>query len=95
MISCTCYDYTHGHLCKHCHKVHHLHRTPLPTCSEIHPVDPVLDDPCIITDEDEIVQEIGVHPPERVQTEVSKCYRMHVCMYVIKEILHACTPIKV
>ena len=21
MISCTCYDYSEGHLCKHCHKV--------------------------------------------------------------------------
>ena len=78
MISCTCYDYTHGHLCKR-HKVHHLHRTPLPTCNEMHLIDPVLDDSCIITDEDEIVQEIGVHPPERVQIEVSV---INVCVYV-------------
>ena len=21
MMTCTCYDYLHGHLCKHCHKV--------------------------------------------------------------------------
>jgi hypothetical protein len=21
MISCTCWDYSEGHLCKHCHKV--------------------------------------------------------------------------
>ena len=26
MISCTCYDYQHGHLCKHSHKVYTLHQ---------------------------------------------------------------------
>ena len=82
---------------RECHKVHHPHTTPLSTCDEIHQpeVDPVLDDPCISTDEDEIMREIGVHLPERVQTEVSKYYRMYVYMYVIKEIIHACTPIEV
>ena len=25
MISCTCYDYQHGHLCKHSHKVYTLY----------------------------------------------------------------------
>ena len=24
MITCTCYDYQHGHLCKHTHKVKNL-----------------------------------------------------------------------
>ena len=26
MISCTCYDFSHGHLCKHVHKVQSVHR---------------------------------------------------------------------
>lgn len=25
MITCTCYDYQHGHLCKHVHKVHQVY----------------------------------------------------------------------
>ena len=25
MITCTCYDCQHGHLCKHTHKVFHMH----------------------------------------------------------------------
>ena len=25
MISCTCYDFSHGHLCKHAHKVQSVH----------------------------------------------------------------------
>ena len=88
MISCTCYDFTHGHLCKHCHKVHHLHRTQLPTCNELHQVDPVLDDPCINTNEDEVsVQEIGVHPPKRVQNEVGKCCPTHTHIHIIMHLL--------
>ena len=26
MVSCTCYDFKHGHLCKHSHKVHMMHQ---------------------------------------------------------------------
>ena len=26
MISCSCYDYSHGHLCKHTHKVQTVHQ---------------------------------------------------------------------
>ena len=29
MISCTCYDYQHGHLCKHTHKAHAIHNGQL------------------------------------------------------------------
>ena len=25
MVTCTCYDYQHGHLCKHCHRIYCLH----------------------------------------------------------------------
>ena len=25
MVMYTCYDYQHGHLCKHCHRIHCLH----------------------------------------------------------------------
>ena len=37
MISCTCYDYQHGHLCKHSHKVYtlHLNSTTTATTSSI------------------------------------------------------------
>ena len=24
MVTCTCYDYQHGHLCKHCHRIYCL-----------------------------------------------------------------------
>jgi hypothetical protein len=46
-----------------------------------------LDDPCINTklNEDEIsVQEVGVHPPERVQSEVGKCFPTHTRAYFHK-----------
>ena len=30
MILCTCYDFQHGHLCEHTHKVFHLHMQQQP-----------------------------------------------------------------
>lgn len=27
MLRCTCYDYSHGHLCKHVHKVQSMHQS--------------------------------------------------------------------
>lgn len=27
ILQCTCYDYSHGHLCKHVHKVQGIHQT--------------------------------------------------------------------
>lgn len=35
MISCTCYDYQHGHLCKHSHKVYSLHLNSTATATSI------------------------------------------------------------
>ena len=56
MISCSCYDFQHGHLCKHSHKVHSLLKSPEPD-------EP--DDPCPLSnDPDDRVstKEIGTQP---------------------------------
>ena len=34
MISCTCYDFQHDHLCKHTHKVFHLHMQQQPVSDD-------------------------------------------------------------
>lgn len=34
MISCTCYDFQHGHLCKHTHKVYHMHKQRQPVSDD-------------------------------------------------------------
>jgi len=61
MISCTCYDFQHGHLCKHTHKVYHLHMQQ----------QPVNDDGDIVTDTTDLSlpMEIGVTPPKAAQNE--------------------------
>lgn len=62
MISCTCYDFHHGHLCKHTHKVYHLHMQ----------LQPLSDDRCKTTGDTSDVllpMEIGVTPPKPVQDE--------------------------
>lgn len=74
MISCTCYDFQHGHLCKHTHKVFHLHMQQQSVSDDGESDDGESDDGSntdAVTDTTDLPSpmEIGVTPPKTAQDE--------------------------
>jgi len=75
MVKCTCYDYQHGHLCKHAHKIYGMHTQKnemLAECSK-------LDNDCTyeestadIVEKEQQVNCIGVKPSKSAQNEAGK-----------------------
>ena len=63
MILCTCYDFQHGHLCEHTHKVFHLHMQQQPV-DDGGNTDAVTD-----TTDLPWPMKIGVTPPKAAQDE--------------------------
>ena len=64
MITCTCYDFQHGHLCKHTYKVFHMHMQRQPVRDDDGKNDAVtntIDLPSPL--------EIGVNPHKTAQEE--------------------------
>ena len=74
MISCTCYDFQHGHLCKHAHKVNYLHvqsKSATDDTTERGGSSAETDTP---NDTDLVSPEvIGVAPIKTAQDETSMC----------------------
>ena len=72
MIMCTCYDYQHGHLCKHAHEIYSMHTQMQAECSGISKVDNdcIHEDPRSIDIEADTVEmsertvEMSEHPVE-------------------------------
>lgn len=75
MISCTCYDYQHGHLCKHVHKVYSLRRQQeIEDEKEIDDVD-LPDDDASVIEEDQSTAAVQLHDPSKtVQDSAGICY---------------------
>ena len=65
MISCTCYDCHHSHLCKHTHKVFHLHMQQQPVSDDGGSDDGSNTDTIDLPSP----MEIGVTPPKTAQDE--------------------------
>lgn len=64
MITCTCYDFQHGHLCKHTHKVFHMHMQRQPVNDDEGENDAVTNATDLPSP-----MEIGVNPPKATQDE--------------------------
>lgn len=69
MISCDCYDYKHGHLCKHTHRIHRIQQ--LSSCGEENVVS---DDEC---------KKIGVTPSRERRSEAGIFCFIHMCAGII------------
>ena len=68
MITCTCYDYQHGHLCKHAHKVKSLQvQHDAEITDELH-----TDQSHTDNDSDQEPFQIGVVPPKANKEKAGK-----------------------
>ena len=89
MITCTCYDYQHGHLCKHTHKVHNFH------WQQQHTSENELESDCPnATFPDAMPErlEIGVAPSKTTRDEAGtkSKFKSHACtMYLACVQMHA------
>ena len=75
MVTCTCYDYQHGHLCKHCHRIYCLQNQQSLTIQEndlpsSEPMDSenVDGEPVDVQEVEDIVHSNGINETDTTQS---------------------------